>query len=75
MGFNGYDARIETLRGRIQALLPRIDIAREDASGNLQQLALKELEIRRQRLASYRLQARYALARSYDQVSQKHEGE
>ena len=75
MGFNGFDARIETLRGRIQALLPRIDIAREDASGNLQQLALKELEIRRQRLASYRLQARYALARSYDQVSQKHEGE
>jgi tetratricopeptide (TPR) repeat protein len=75
MGFNGFDTRIETLRGRIQALLPRIDIAREDASGNLQQLALEELEIRRQRLASYRLQARYALARSYDQVSQKHEGE
>jgi tetratricopeptide (TPR) repeat protein len=40
MGFNGYDARIETLRGRIQALLPRIDIAREDASGNLQQHAV-----------------------------------
>jgi len=71
-GFEGFDKRIEALRGRILALLPRIDTARDNASGHLQRLALKELETRRQRLTSYRLQARYALARSYDQVVQQH---
>lgn len=71
-GFEGFDKRIETLRKRILTLMPRLDIARENASGHLQQLALKELETRRKRLASYRLQARYALARSYDQVVQQH---
>jgi len=74
-GFDGFDKRIETMRNRILSLLPRIDIERANASGHLQQLALKELEIRRQRLASYRLQARYALARSYDQVAQQHKDE
>ena len=70
--FEGFDKRIEALRSHILALLPRIDIARDNASGHLQQLALKELETRKQRLTSYRLQARYALARSYDQVVQQH---
>ncbi|MFQ5642998.1 MAG: tetratricopeptide repeat protein [Thiogranum sp.] len=72
-GFDGFDTRIETLRKRILALLPGIDIARNKAGSELQALALKELETRRQRLASYRLQARYALARSYDQVAQQPE--
>ncbi|GMQ88904.1 MAG: hypothetical protein BMS9Abin09_0345 [Gammaproteobacteria bacterium] len=70
-GFDGFDTRIEAMRKRILSLLPRIDIERANASGHLQQLALKELETRRQRLASYRIQARYALARSYDQVAQQ----
>ncbi len=70
-GFDGFDTRIAALRQRILALLPGIDMARRDAGEHLQKLALKELETRRQRLSSYRLQARYALARSYDQVSQQ----
>ena len=68
-GFTGYDDRIEALRSRILALLPAIDAARGNASGHLQQLALDELEVRKQRLVSYRNQARYALARSYDQLA------
>jgi predicted negative regulator of RcsB-dependent stress response len=68
-GFTGYDKRIETLRSRILALLPAIDAARGNASGHIQQLALDELELRKQRLVSYRNQARYALARSYDQLA------
>jgi len=75
LGFDGFDTRIETMRKRILALLPRIDIERAKSSKDLQKLALKELETRRERLASYRLQARYALARSYDQVAQQREGE
>lgn len=71
-GFDGYDERIETVRKRIDSLIPRIAAARSAASENIRRLALKELELRKQRLASYRSQARYALARSYDQLSQQH---
>jgi len=67
--FTGYDDKIEALRSRIFALLPAIDAARGNASGHLQRLALDELEVRKQRLVSYRNQARYALARSYDQLA------
>ena len=71
VGFDGYDRRIEALRQRILVLLPRIQASRDNASEQLQQLALQELETRRQRLASYRIQARYALARSYDLIAQQ----
>ena len=70
-GFEGYTGRIEALRARILALLPDVQLARSDASQQLQQLALKELKTRKLRLSSYRSQARYALARSYDQVAQQ----
>ncbi len=65
--FAGYDKRIDALRSRILALLPAIDASRNNSSSHLQQLAIDELETRKQRLISYRTQARYALARSYDQ--------
>ncbi len=68
-GFDGYDRRIEALRGRILALLPRIEAARGASGQHLQRLALGELETRKQRLSSYRSQARFALARSYDQLA------
>ena len=72
-GFDGYDKRIEAMRARIRDLLPRIEAERENTSDKLQQLALEELEIRRQRLVSYKSQARYALARNYDQVARHSE--
>lgn len=68
-GFAGYDQRIEALRARILALLPRIETTRATSGKHLQRLALEELETRKQRLVSYRSQARYALARSYDQLA------
>ncbi|MGD8842746.1 MAG: hypothetical protein PVJ83_04645 [Gammaproteobacteria bacterium] len=68
-GFQGYDRRIEALRTRILGLLPGIAAARDQSGQHLQQLALAELETRMQRLMSYRSQARYALARSYDQLA------
>ncbi|MGB5408973.1 MAG: tetratricopeptide repeat protein [Thiogranum sp.] len=71
VGFDGYDKRIAAMRKRILALLPDIQTSRDNASDQLQRLALKELETRKQRLASYRIQARYALARSYDQIAQQ----
>ena len=68
-GFAGYNERIDALRARILALLPRIAAARGQSGQRLQHLALEELETRKQRLVSYRSQARYALARSYDQLA------
>ena len=67
--FNGYDQRIETLRDRIRSLLPSIDEARNNAGQHIYELAMHELGARRERLVSYRAQARYALARSYDQLA------
>jgi predicted negative regulator of RcsB-dependent stress response len=67
--FDGYNERIEALRARILALLPRIAAARGQSSQRLQHITLEELETRKQRLVSYRSQARYALARSYDQLA------
>ncbi len=67
--FNGYDQRIEALRERILSLLPAIHEARNSASQEIYQLAMQELGARRERLISYRAQARYALARSYDQLA------
>jgi predicted negative regulator of RcsB-dependent stress response len=68
-GFSGYDQRIENLRARILALISRVQLERINATTTLQKLALHELETRKERLASYRSQARYALARSYDQLA------
>ena len=70
-GFDGYDRRIEAMRQRILKLIPSIQVSRDKASEKLQRLALQELETRRERVASYRLQARYALARSYDLLAQQ----
>ncbi len=67
--FNGYDQRIEILRQRILSLQPAILAARNAASQQVYDLAMQELGARRERLISYRAQARYALARSYDQLA------
>ncbi len=67
--FSGYNQRIEAVRQRIRNLLPAIREARNHASQQIYTLAMKELDARRQRLVSYRAQARYALARSYDQLA------
>lgn len=68
-GFDGYDGRINALRERIRKLLPQIQAARGNSSNRIQRLAQQELETRKQRLVSYRNQARYALARAYDQLA------
>lgn len=70
-GFAGYDKRIEKLQARIHALKPSVQLARQAAGSDLQHMALEELQRRKQRIVSYRNQARYALARNYDQLSQR----
>lgn len=66
------------LRARIDALEPRLAALRDtalDALGRQQRfveaVAIEELEGRRQRLAAYRVQARFSLAALYDRASSR----
>jgi hypothetical protein len=71
-----YPARTEEFARRVATLQPRIDglSARLEATGQAQNrylasIAIKELESQKQRLASYSLQARFALASIYDKAA------
>ena len=73
--------KLQTFRGRIDALQPRIaaltaqiDQVLAGQSRQLEHIVVQELENRRQRLASYRLQARFALASIYDQATVRSAG-
>jgi tetratricopeptide (TPR) repeat protein len=70
-GFAGYDEKIAQLQSRILALLPTVKHVRATTGGTLKRLALDALDKRRERLISYRNQARYALARNYDLLAQQ----
>ncbi|HEY0682434.1 MAG TPA: tetratricopeptide repeat protein [Steroidobacter sp.] len=71
-----YPARTEEFARRVATLPPRIDglTARLEATAQAQNrylaaVAIKELESQKQRLASYSLQARFALASIYDKAA------
>ncbi|MBM0107322.1 hypothetical protein JM946_21500 [Steroidobacter sp. S1-65] len=71
-----YPARTEEFARRVATLPPRIDglTARLEATAQAQNrylaaVAIKELEAQKQRLASYSLQARFALASIYDKAA------
>ena len=71
-----YPARTEEFAQRVQNLRPRIDglIARLDGAASSQNqyladVAVRELESQKQRLAAYSLQARFALASIYDRAA------
>jgi hypothetical protein len=71
-----YPARTEEFARRVATLPPRIDglSARLEATAQAQNrylaaVAVKELEQQKQRLASYSLQARFALASIYDKAA------
>jgi tetratricopeptide (TPR) repeat protein len=66
-------ARLEEFAARIELLAPRIEVmqagisaALGDQETELQILAARELEAQKERLSTYRLQARFALAAIYD---------
>ena len=64
-----FAARIEALQPRIKALTVQIDEVLNGQARQLEHIVVQELETRRERLASYRLQARFALASIYDQAT------
>ncbi len=64
-----FAARIATLQARIDALQIRLVDAAQKQNGYLAQLAVRELEGQKDRLATYQIQARFALASMYDRAA------
>ncbi len=67
---------LEAFSDRIAAVLPRIERMRAEVAAALmrqqngiQVLAVRELEAQKERLATYRIQARFALATIYDRAT------
>jgi Flp pilus assembly protein TadD len=69
LSFVGYAAPIDTLRGRVSDALERLDVLMPRQGSMLEEVALQELETRRERLEAYQNQARFAFADSYDRAA------
>jgi hypothetical protein len=67
--FAALTSRIGALRPRVEALQARAQAALARQRGYLAKLAVEELEARRARLNTYRVQARFALAAIYDRAA------
>ena len=65
----GYEVPIRRLRTRVGDAVARIDRLKARQGYLLEQVAVRELEVRVRRLESYEDQARYALADSYDRAT------
>jgi hypothetical protein len=64
--FSGFDSRIITNKARIKALLARTESSHLAQGKLLEQIAVRELEAQKDRLDTYIVQARFALAQTYD---------
>ncbi|MGE0370328.1 MAG: tetratricopeptide repeat protein [Gammaproteobacteria bacterium] len=72
--FEGYDARIEDLRVRVTGLQQRITGVLLRHERYLQSLVYAELDRHKRELHTYRIEARYALARLLDEIATGAEG-
>ena len=64
--FAGFDARVGNLSPKIDELMVRVEMAMLKQRGFMQGIAVEELRAQRQRLDTYTIQARFALATIYD---------
>ncbi len=64
--FAGFDARVRGLSPQIDALKTRVELAMLKQRGFMQGIAVEELRAQKQRLDTYTVQARFALAAIYD---------
>jgi hypothetical protein len=64
--FADFDARVNGLSPKIDALMTRVEASMLKQRGFMQGIAAEELRAQKQRLATYSVQARYALATLYD---------
>jgi hypothetical protein len=62
----GFAQRVDDLAQRVDAMGPRIDATAAEQQRMLANVAVQELEAQKRRLASYAMQAQFALASLYD---------
>ena len=70
--YEGYDRSITHLRTRVGEALERVDTLQARQGHIIEAVAIEELAARRQRLEAYQVQARYAVADSYDRALKEH---
>lgn len=71
--FQGFNARINTARGRIGVLLKQLDVTIKEQERYIQTLALLALQQGNQQMENYHIRARFGVARLYDKLSKEQE--
>jgi hypothetical protein len=71
----GYDRQLASLRRKVEEARGKVSTLMARQGSILQAMAIQELEQRRARLEEYQVQARFALAESYDRANKSQEGE
>jgi tetratricopeptide (TPR) repeat protein len=72
--YAGYDAQIEGLRKRVDDALGRVALVKARQGHMIETVAINQLEARRERLVAQQIQARYAVADSYDRAARAQSG-
>jgi hypothetical protein len=70
--YAGYDQSITRLRKRVSEARERVDTLLARQGHVIEAVAIDELNTRRGRLEAYQVQARYAVADSYDRAQKEH---
>lgn len=68
--YEGFDGRIDDLRSRVMQTQSRVQTALAEQGNLITRLAQADLEQRKRRVDAYLVQARFALAQTYDQAGQ-----
>ncbi len=68
--YAGYDPTISRLRTRVGEALERVNMLKSQQGHLIEAVAIDELKAREERLQAYQVQARYAVADSYDRALQ-----
>jgi predicted nucleic acid-binding Zn-ribbon protein len=66
--YAGYDQSIQRLRTHVGVAVERVNTLLGRQGQVIEAVAIEELNTRRQRLEAYQVQARYAVADSYDRA-------
>jgi hypothetical protein len=72
--YAGYDQAIGQLRTHVGEALGHVDTLIARQGRVIEAAAIEELSARRERLEAYQVQARYAVADSYDRAQKAHPG-
>jgi tetratricopeptide (TPR) repeat protein len=67
--YAGYDVPISRLRTRVGSALEQVDMLKARQGALIETVAINELKARVERLEKYQIQARYAVADSYDRAT------